>query len=227
MCIVLHLLELVIQPPARYPDLFPVLNVLVSAPVFGLVWLWSIKSGIEVGWAVAGLGGGNPGNAHTGTTSHPILPSSTTNVTIASPKKPHPHTVRRGDSGSPSSARDPPLRPSSSLNRRIGSPPAILGPHKSGVRERTWSSASTNSNMRVRGSMPVGVGWDRRFNLDRTERVEGGEDQVLGLGSGSGGQKEDPSGRKRSRVQSLGVLYTGVGVQNRPTNVGGLPPPSD
>ncbi|KAF9645754.1 ALG6, ALG8 glycosyltransferase, partial [Thelephora ganbajun] len=60
-CITLHLLELVVHPPARYPDLFPVLNVLVSTPVLGLIWLWSIKSGIEVGWAIAGLGGGNAG----------------------------------------------------------------------------------------------------------------------------------------------------------------------
>jgi alpha-1,3-glucosyltransferase len=33
-----------------------VLNVLVSAPVFILVWLWSIKSGIEKQWALGGLG---------------------------------------------------------------------------------------------------------------------------------------------------------------------------
>ncbi|KAG8214902.1 ALG6, ALG8 glycosyltransferase family-domain-containing protein [Butyriboletus roseoflavus] len=55
--ILLHLLELAVPPPARYPDLFPVLNVLVSTPVFGLIWLWSIKRGIEVGWAIAGLPG--------------------------------------------------------------------------------------------------------------------------------------------------------------------------
>ncbi|KAJ7644149.1 glycosyltransferase family 57 protein [Roridomyces roridus] len=53
--IVWHILEFVIQPPARYPDLFPVLNVLISTPVFALVWLWSIKSGVEVSWAVGGL----------------------------------------------------------------------------------------------------------------------------------------------------------------------------
>ncbi|KAF9220297.1 hypothetical protein BS17DRAFT_787870 [Gyrodon lividus] len=53
----LHLSELVVAPPARYPDLFPVLNVLVSTPVFGLIWLWSIKRGIEVGWAMGGLPG--------------------------------------------------------------------------------------------------------------------------------------------------------------------------
>ncbi|KAG6333793.1 hypothetical protein ID866_5304 [Astraeus odoratus] len=53
----LHFLEVVITPPQRYPDLFPVLNVLVSTPVFGLIWLWSIKRSIEVGWALGGLPG--------------------------------------------------------------------------------------------------------------------------------------------------------------------------
>ncbi|KIJ59031.1 glycosyltransferase family 57 protein [Hydnomerulius pinastri MD-312] len=55
--IALHLLEFIITPPARYPDLFPVLNVLISTPVFGLIWLWSIKRGIEVSWAMGGLPG--------------------------------------------------------------------------------------------------------------------------------------------------------------------------
>ncbi|KAI6140592.1 glycosyltransferase family 57 protein [Pisolithus tinctorius] len=55
--ILLHLLELIVTPPNRYPDLFPVLNVLVSTPVFGFIWLWSIKRGIEVGWALGGLPG--------------------------------------------------------------------------------------------------------------------------------------------------------------------------
>ena len=54
--ILLHALELVVPPPSRYPDLFPVLNVLISTPVFFLTWLWSIKSGAEVGWALGGLG---------------------------------------------------------------------------------------------------------------------------------------------------------------------------
>ncbi|EIW81432.1 glycosyltransferase family 57 protein [Coniophora puteana RWD-64-598 SS2] len=52
----LHFLELIFAAPARYPDLFPVLNVLLSAPVFGLIWIWSIKRGIQVGWALGGLG---------------------------------------------------------------------------------------------------------------------------------------------------------------------------
>ena len=43
-----------IPAPARYPDLFPVLNVLICTPVFGLIWLWSLKCGIEVGWALGG-----------------------------------------------------------------------------------------------------------------------------------------------------------------------------
>lgn len=62
----LHLLEMFVTPPARYPDLFPVLNVLVSTPVFGLIWAWSIKRGIQVGWAIAGLpGSGTDGNLKT------------------------------------------------------------------------------------------------------------------------------------------------------------------
>lgn len=42
------------MPPTRYPDLFPVLNVLISATVFGCTWIWSIKRGVELGWALAG-----------------------------------------------------------------------------------------------------------------------------------------------------------------------------
>ncbi|TFK88205.1 glycosyltransferase family 57 protein [Polyporus arcularius HHB13444] len=55
-CFAFHLAELLISPPARLPDIFPVLNVLISTPVFALVWLWSIKRGIEVSWALGGLG---------------------------------------------------------------------------------------------------------------------------------------------------------------------------
>jgi alpha-1,3-glucosyltransferase len=55
-CALLHLLEFVYRPPARYPDLFPVLNVLVSTPVFVFTWLWSIKSIIEARWVAGGLG---------------------------------------------------------------------------------------------------------------------------------------------------------------------------
>jgi alpha-1,3-glucosyltransferase len=54
--VVLHIAELLVTPPARYPDLFPVLNVLVSAPVFGLAWLWSIKRCVEIKWSLGGLG---------------------------------------------------------------------------------------------------------------------------------------------------------------------------
>ncbi|PCH40063.1 glycosyltransferase family 57 protein [Wolfiporia cocos MD-104 SS10] len=50
----LHVLELLFSPPARYPDLFPVLNVLLSTPVFALTWLWSIRRGMQVGWALGG-----------------------------------------------------------------------------------------------------------------------------------------------------------------------------
>ncbi|TFK52429.1 glucosyltransferase, partial [Heliocybe sulcata] len=54
--LVLHLLEMIITPPVRYPDLFPVLNVLVSTPVFVLTWLWSMKCGLQTLWALGGLG---------------------------------------------------------------------------------------------------------------------------------------------------------------------------
>ncbi|KAF5385698.1 hypothetical protein D9757_005525 [Collybiopsis confluens] len=54
---VLHVLEPFVKAPARYPDLFPVLNVLVSTPVFMCIWLWSIKSCIQVSWAITGPSG--------------------------------------------------------------------------------------------------------------------------------------------------------------------------
>ncbi|KAI0304350.1 ALG6, ALG8 glycosyltransferase family-domain-containing protein [Multifurca ochricompacta] len=59
-CTLLHLLEFVYRPPARYPDLFVVLNVLLSTPVFFFTWLWSIKSIIEARWTVGGLSVGKP-----------------------------------------------------------------------------------------------------------------------------------------------------------------------
>ncbi|KAL0961133.1 hypothetical protein HGRIS_006106 [Hohenbuehelia grisea] len=54
--VTLHIAEWLITPPQRYPDIFPVLNVLICTPVFALAWLWSIKSGVQVGWALSGLG---------------------------------------------------------------------------------------------------------------------------------------------------------------------------
>ncbi|EAU86038.2 glucosyltransferase Alg6 [Coprinopsis cinerea okayama7 len=52
--ICLVLLEFVLPVPKRYPDLFPVLNVLVSTPIFVLIWLWSIKCGLEIWWTLGG-----------------------------------------------------------------------------------------------------------------------------------------------------------------------------
>ncbi|KAJ3864801.1 glycosyltransferase family 57 protein [Lentinula novae-zelandiae] len=61
----LHLLELIVAPPARYPDLFPVLNVLISTPVFVCLWLWSIKCCVQVSWAITGpLAFGEAENEH-------------------------------------------------------------------------------------------------------------------------------------------------------------------
>lgn len=54
--IVIHAMELLFSPPARYPDLYPVLNVLVTTPVFGFCLLWSIKSTVQIAWALQGPG---------------------------------------------------------------------------------------------------------------------------------------------------------------------------
>lgn len=62
-CVALHILELIVPAPARYPDLYAVLNVLISTPVFVLTWLWSMKRGLEARWALGGMGGGSHGHA--------------------------------------------------------------------------------------------------------------------------------------------------------------------
>lgn len=51
-CAALHIAEATIHPPSNLPDIYPVLNVLLSTPVFAFTWLWSIKRGVEVGWAL-------------------------------------------------------------------------------------------------------------------------------------------------------------------------------
>ena len=61
VCVALHVLEFLMPAPARYPDLYPVLNVLISTPVFVLTWLWSMKRGLEARWALGSLGGGGGG----------------------------------------------------------------------------------------------------------------------------------------------------------------------
>ncbi|PSR70546.1 hypothetical protein PHLCEN_2v13585 [Hermanssonia centrifuga] len=59
-CFALHLIEARMPPPTHLPDLYSVLNVLISTPVFAFTWLWSIKRGVEVGWAIGGLGSKSP-----------------------------------------------------------------------------------------------------------------------------------------------------------------------
>ena len=194
-------MEFVIRPPARYPDLFPVLNVLVSTPVFGLVWLWSIKSGIEVGWAISGLGGGT----HADNNPQSVAPPPATNLANPVPRKTsYSRLIHHGDAGSPLSATDRPLSPLLSFNRRIGSPPAVLGPHRPGVRERTWSSVSA----KARNNLPVGPGWDQPLNFDHTERTEGGEN---------------------ASTEGPGVSNVRKGMSNFPGNTGaeGFPSSSD
>lgn len=53
---ILHLLELIATPPpAHLPDLYPVLNLVASAGVFGLAWLWVGKRLGQETWAVGGF----------------------------------------------------------------------------------------------------------------------------------------------------------------------------
>ncbi|KIY73549.1 glycosyltransferase family 57 protein [Cylindrobasidium torrendii FP15055 ss-10] len=76
--IVLHLLEAVVAVPARYPDLWPVLNVLVSTPVFAALWLWSAAKMYMESWAGGGFGfGGGEGSATTETTDGLASPATT------------------------------------------------------------------------------------------------------------------------------------------------------
>lgn len=55
-CISLHVFEAVVPPPNHLPHIYPVLNVLLSTPVFAFTWLWSIKRSAEVSWGSIGLG---------------------------------------------------------------------------------------------------------------------------------------------------------------------------
>ena len=48
-----------LPPPERYPDLYIVLNVLLSFAVFSAAWLWGVKRLVEGAWAIGGLGGGD------------------------------------------------------------------------------------------------------------------------------------------------------------------------
>ncbi|KAG9019276.1 Glucosyltransferase-like protein [Tulasnella sp. 427] len=51
----LHGAEILVSPPARYPDLYPVLNVLLCSGIFGLSLLWGLKKQMEAGWGISGL----------------------------------------------------------------------------------------------------------------------------------------------------------------------------
>lgn len=78
-CITLHILEILFSPPKRYPDLYPVLNVLLSTPIFVLTWLWSIKSLLESYWVIGPLGFGES-SAH-----HPLTTDSRAPSEIGTP----------------------------------------------------------------------------------------------------------------------------------------------
>jgi alpha-1,3-glucosyltransferase len=70
----LHLAEILFTPPARYPDLFPVLNALLCSGVFGLAYLWSLKRLVELSWAMGSLRNANSGSAASRTGRRPPSP---------------------------------------------------------------------------------------------------------------------------------------------------------
>jgi alpha-1,3-glucosyltransferase len=51
-----HLLELLLAPPTRYPDIYPVTNVLISCSVFVLLWMWAHGRLMEEVWGIGGFG---------------------------------------------------------------------------------------------------------------------------------------------------------------------------
>lgn len=51
----LHILESVANPPTHLPDLFVVLNLTLSAAVYGLAFLWGSKRSLQEGWSVVGM----------------------------------------------------------------------------------------------------------------------------------------------------------------------------
>lgn len=53
-----HMAELFVPPPTRFPDIYPVLNVGISAPVFGLAYLWTLKRLAQESWAASALRAG-------------------------------------------------------------------------------------------------------------------------------------------------------------------------
>ena len=55
--LLLLLLDTLTLPPAHLPDLFVVLNLVLSCGVFGLGWLWSLTRLVEEAWGLVGLGG--------------------------------------------------------------------------------------------------------------------------------------------------------------------------
>ncbi|KAG9077404.1 hypothetical protein FS749_010719, partial [Ceratobasidium sp. UAMH 11750] len=71
----IHILEAIFPAPARYPDLFPVLNVLLSASVFGVAWI--AVGGIMLfrsAWATGGFDI-SPQEAESTNSFEPILKS--------------------------------------------------------------------------------------------------------------------------------------------------------
>ncbi|KPV73321.1 glycosyltransferase family 57 protein [Rhodotorula graminis WP1] len=62
LILAVHSLEALAPPPAHLPDLYPVVNLSLSAGVFGLAWLWAGKRLLQEAWALGGVGGFGEGD---------------------------------------------------------------------------------------------------------------------------------------------------------------------
>ncbi|KAF8746647.1 ALG6 ALG8 glucosyltransferase family, partial [Rhizoctonia solani] len=77
----IHALEALVPPPTRYPDFYPVLNVLLSASVFGATWV--AVGGImmiQSAWAAGGF--------DTGSASQKPIPLRSLNTSISAKSSP-------------------------------------------------------------------------------------------------------------------------------------------
>jgi hypothetical protein len=72
----IHALELAFRPPARFPDLFVVLNLTLSAAIFGLAYLWSLTRLVEEAWAMAGLASQPPARSAPSTLPRRLSPAN-------------------------------------------------------------------------------------------------------------------------------------------------------
>ena len=113
-CATILFLDTITSPPAHLPDLFVVLNVLLSCAIFGLGWLWSLKRLVEEAWGLVGLGSGNRASSPSferlangnGLVSRSVSEYSIASIASERPRRPKGDTRRVSRDGQPAYAND-------------------------------------------------------------------------------------------------------------------------